>query len=86
MPSNLDGSYAVYASAKQSGAVTPSDGTELNFNALYIGGAGNVVIKHTTSGDAVTYSSVPAGTILPIEGVRVMFTNTTATSIVWMRW
>lgn len=76
----------VFGSATSSGAVTKSDSTVLDFNAIYVGGAGDVAIKHTEGGSAVTYPSVPAGTILPVSGVRVMSAGTTATSMVWMDW
>lgn len=74
------------ASATSSGAVTKSDSTALQFRALYVGGSGDVAIKHTETGDAVTYVGVPSGTILPVSGVRVMSTGTTATNMVWMDW
>lgn len=80
------GSANVAASATSSGAVTKSDSTVLQFRAIYVGGAGDVAIKHTEAGSAVTYPSVPAGTILPVSGVRVMSTSTTASSMVWMDW
>lgn len=80
------GSGNVAASATSSGAVTKSDSTALQFRAVYVGGAGDVAIKHTEDGDAVTYVGVPAGTILPVSGVRVMSTGTTATDMVWMDW
>lgn len=79
-------SNLVQASAQASGTVTKSDTTVLEFKAIYVGGAGDVAIQHTLGGTAVTYPSVPAGTILPVQGVRVMSTNTTATSMVWMNW
>lgn len=64
-------------------AVTPSDSTDLAFNsrALYIGGAGNLVVTMVGGGD-VTFTAVPAGSILPIRVSRVKATSTTATSIV----
>ena len=74
-----------FASATSSGAVTPSDSTELDFNALYVGGSGDVSIKHEASGATVVYSGIPAGMILPVAGQRVM-AATTATYIVWMKW
>jgi len=76
----------VFASARESGAVTPHDDTALEYDALWIGAAGDVAIKHTTDGSAVTYAGAAGGIILPVKGVRVMSTNTTASSIVWMRW
>ena len=80
------GSGNVSASATSSGAVTKSDSTVLQFRAVYVGGAGDVAIKHTEGGSAVTYVGVPAGSILPVSGVRVMSTGTTATNMVWMDW
>lgn len=76
----------VFASATSSAAVTPNDSTVLSFKALYIGGAGNVAIKHVDAGTAVTYVGLTAGTVLPVDGGIVMSTNTTATNIVAMDW
>jgi len=61
-------------------AITPSDSTVLTVFGLYVGGAGNVAVTGL-SGVAVTFTNVPAGTILPIAVNRVMLTNTTATNI-----
>lgn len=78
-------STSVSASATASFAVTPSDTTELTFKALYIGSTGDVVIKHNSSADPVTYASVPDGMILPLAGGFVM-AATTASDIVAMNW
>ena len=69
--------------ADNAAAVTPSDSTDLAYTsrALYIGGAGNLVVTMAGGGD-VTFSAVPAGSILPIRVSRVKATSTTATSIV----
>ena len=75
-----------FASATSGGAVTPSDATVLDFNALFVGGAGNVSVDHTEGGTAVVYIGVVAGTILPVSGVRVNSTSTTATNMTWMKW
>ena len=64
-------------------AVTPSDSTDLTTlaRAIYVGGAGNVVaVQH--DGTAVTFTGVPAGTVLPIAVRRINSTSTTATAIV----
>ena len=76
----------VYASGMNYGAVTASDSTELDFQAVFVGGAGNVAIASDVTGAAVTFTGVAAGTILPIKGKRIMSTNTTATSMVWLNW
>lgn len=76
-----------YASAKNYGAVTPSDSTVLQFDAIYVGGAGNLAISPTETGsDAVTFTGVTAGSIIPVRGKRVMSTNTTATTLTWLQW
>jgi hypothetical protein len=64
-------------------AITPSDSTDLAFvsRAIWVGGAGNIVITPTAGGSSVTYTVV-AGTILPIRASRVLATGTTATQIV----
>ncbi len=80
------GSAHIFASATSAGAVTPSDTTVLDFNAIYVGGAGNVSIDLTEGGTAVVFVAIPAGTILPVIGTRVNATGTTATSMVWMKW
>lgn len=70
------------SSSSASGAVsvTPSDSTALDFRALWVGGAGNVAVR-TRNGQTVTFVGVGAGVILPIQGDRVMSTNTSATAI-----
>lgn len=64
-------------------AVTPSDSTDLTgARALYVGGAGAVVVRCIHSPDtSVTLAAVPAGSIIPIQVTRVM-AATAATSIV----
>lgn len=63
-------------------AVTPNDGADLAVipKALYIGGAGNIVVNGA-DGNAATFA-VTAGQILPIRARRVRATSTTATGIV----
>ena len=69
--------------AEDAGAVTPSDSVNLTntARALYIGGAGNVVVV-TASGNVVTFVNAQVGTIIPVRTRRVNATNTTATNIV----
>ena len=68
-------------------AVTPSDSVDIaTFNgfyprALWVGGAGNIVIV-SPDGSSATVSGVAAGTLLPIQCRRVNSTSTTATLIV----
>lgn len=69
--------------ANGAAAVTPSDTTELGFcKALYIGSAGgNVVVQMPGRDDAITFTAVPIGTVLPVSARRVM-AATTSTNIV----
>lgn len=78
-----NGSDLAWSPASDYAAVTPSDSTNLFKNAvgLYVGSAGNVVAV-TPNGTAVTFSNVPAGTVLPIMCKRVNSTGTTASNIV----
>lgn len=63
-------------------AVTKSDTTVVACQGLYIGGTGDVAIQARDDSAAVTLSTVPAGTVLPIDCYRVFSTGTTATNIV----
>jgi hypothetical protein len=69
--------------ANDAAAVTPSDTAPLVYvsRALYVGGAGNLVVTMQGGGN-VTFTGVPAGTVLPIRVTHVLSTSTTATSIV----
>ena len=70
-------------SALECFAITKSDTDNFNYmvRGIYVGGTGAVVVV-TPSGTAVTFSGVPAGTILPVKCIRVNSTNTTATNMV----
>lgn len=68
--------------AKNAVAVTKSDTTLLaTTRALWIGGVGDVALEFE-SGATVTLTAVPAGTLLPVQVVRVLNTGTSATAIV----
>jgi hypothetical protein len=69
-------------------AITPSDTDNIPqpagrsyTEAVYVGSAGDVALV-TQGGDVVTFVGVPAGTILPINVVRVNDTNTSADDLV----
>ncbi len=74
-----------FASPTRSGAVSKSDTTVLDFNAIWIGTTGDVTIKHTETGAASTFKNVPAGAWFIVAGVRVM-TLTSASDMVWGKW
>jgi len=68
-------------------AVTPSDvatgdATARIFDALYIGGAGDVAVVMAGSGNSVVFKAPPIGTVLRVRGMRVAATGTTATLLV----
>jgi hypothetical protein len=64
-------------------AVTPSDSTILTgVRALWVGGGGNVAVVFKGTDTAVTLAGASAGQLIPARVVKVMSTNTTATSIV----
>ncbi len=67
--------------ASHAAAVTPNDSTEFQCNAFYVGGTGNVAVV-TIDGDSVTFNSVPAGAVIPVQCKKIMSTGTTATNIV----
>lgn len=76
---NLDPS----SPAVKAAAVTKSDDTVLSATrALYVGGSGDVAVIMVDDTTAVTFSAVPAGTILPLRVTKVMATNTSAANIV----
>lgn len=64
-------------------SITPADGTNLSQipRKLYVGGAGDVAIV-SKNGSSVVLSSVPAGTVIPVQPVEVSATGTTATNII----
>ena len=63
--------------------VTPSDSTTLSnvSRGLYVGTSGDVTVL-MQGGQTVTFTAVPAGTVLPIQIQRVNSTNTTASDMV----
>lgn len=71
----------VFGGAK---AITPSDTVLQQWSGIYVGGAGNVAVT-MESGDVVTFTAPPVGTILPIRVIRVMATNTTATLLIGLQ-
>ena len=53
----------------------------LGCRAFYIGGAGNLAVTMWGGGN-VTFTGLPAGTILPISARAVLNSGTTATAVV----
>ena len=70
--------------ARKAFEITPNDSADLaeKTRALYVGGAGDVVVILADDTVAVTFKAVPEGAVLPIQAKRVYATSTTATDIV----
>lgn len=82
---NFNGRPLPTDSADMAVAVTPNDSTDLTTyaRALYIGGAGNVVLLPAKNADGATVTlAVVAGAYILINTRRVLSTGTTATGIV----
>lgn len=74
------GPWATYSSYA---TITPSSATLVNCRAIYVGGAGNVVVAAKLGGTLVTFTAPPVGTILPIElNEGIVDATTTATLLV----
>lgn len=71
------------APATDARAVVPSDSEALGSvpKALYVGGAGDIVMRGVHGGADATWKAVPAGTILPFRASHVRATGTSATAI-----
>ena len=65
-------------------AITPNDATRLYAVGVYVGGEGDVAVEGE-DGETVTFTLVPAGSLLPIRVNRVLATGTTATNLVGFR-
>lgn len=79
--SNAD---APFAPSRSLAAITPSDGADLPVfaKAIYVGGAGNIVLRAIDDAGNTTLTGVTAGTIIPVRARRVLATGTTATGLV----
>lgn len=72
-------------SFRNAAAITPHD-TNASIvgspRAIYVGGAGNIVLRLTGDSADVTLAGALAGTILDLEVSHIRATNTTATNLV----
>jgi hypothetical protein len=81
MPDFTPSNPSALFSARRLAAVTPSESTDLTgARAIWVGVAGNLVLKGVDDSSAVTLV-VPAGVLIPVFVARVM-AATTATSLV----
>jgi hypothetical protein len=65
--------------------ITPSDSAEVDFNGIYVGGAGNLAVT-LLDGSEVTLTAVIVGTIYPLRVTKVLETGTTATNLIGLKW
>ena len=72
----------IQASAKRYGAVGTPPQT-VGFKALYVGSGGDIGIRDAVGGTEITFTGVPAGTILPVAGQVV---ETGPTDMTWLNW
>ncbi len=71
------------ATAGEAVDISSTDHTFVNtVRALYVGGAGDVVIRGAGDDADVTFKAVPVGSILPVAASKVVRTGTTATFMV----
>lgn len=68
--------------ARSASEVTFNDSNQIDpTRAIYVGSTGNVKVDFV-DGSTVTFSSVSAGTLLPIRVNRIYSTGTTATDVI----
>lgn len=72
------------APSRNASAAVPHDTNELPFvgKFLYVGTAGNVVLRSIDGAADVTYKNVPAGSYLTVRAKFIRATGTTAADIV----
>lgn len=73
---------SVTSPASYAAAITTSDTTDLTVpcRAVYVGGAGNVVVDFVNGGSSITLTGATVGSVLPIRVKRVR--TSTATNMV----
>lgn len=70
--------------ARKAFAITPSDTQDLAFlpRGVYVGGDGSLAVILADDTESVTFTGVPAASLLPIRVKRVLATGTTASGLV----
>lgn len=78
MPDPFRRAYASEASAVSGFAITPhaTDPLSIFPRAVYVGGAGDLVVRLMNDNADVTFSAVPAGTLIPIRPSHVRSSST----------
>lgn len=84
----MSGGFLVNSTAYDAFAITKSDTADIvgpPTRGVYVGGTGDVVAVMQEKGNTVTFTAVPAGSILPIAVTRINATGSTATALVGLR-
>jgi hypothetical protein len=70
-------------SSSKTAVISKSDTVNFPFvtRAIYVGGTGTMTIVHA-DGTTTLFSAIPAGSIIPVEAIRVNSTGTDATLMV----
>lgn len=83
-------SESVAGPYRHGATVTPDDSTDLSAvsRALFVGTSGSlaVVMAGGTSTATISFSSIPAGTLLPIRVSRVLLTGSSNTTGIVSLW
>ena len=71
-------------SFENAAAVTPDNDNDLATPArsLWVGSVGDVKVNMASTGQPVTFTAVPSGSLLPVAVTRVFATGTSASDIV----
>lgn len=74
---------SVMASGRKGFAITPHDSTELALTpkAVWVGGAGNLVVRLVDDSADITISGIASGSLLPIRP-KLVKTTSTATLLI----
>lgn len=76
-------SRSLTAPAEDAVEILPDDGASLGFatRALFIGGTGDARVR-MIGGAVVTFTNLPAGSLIPLRVVQVFATGTSATGLI----
>lgn len=85
-PQYPGGAFAIGSSGQNAKSDTvnftnPSNSSQPITAVIYVGGVGNVQVQ-TAQNETVVFNGLNAGTVIPLQVVRVWSTNTTATNLV----